>query len=480
MAVIDGMQRSGRLRIACEALWHLEDQMDLISWRYGGSNGLCLWQVLRFQVFMAALRQADILEPHQPDLDKSSGSGFVHKFRQKIERYTLTPGRFPSEAQTVFISNARKANGRDPFLEPLFEGYRDQTQAVFDTNSLGQRQKGVFDLDFFSKRARRENRERLEATDPDRRRASEFLVRLGAELGADLGGLFNGADAFGTNYLRMRGAWARYFDACKAERLIAIGSYFRPAPFAGARLVGIDAIDAQHGMTSRYAVGYSWPGEAPQEAAPTGMLFFGQYWIDSVPHPAGLTSVISGSPLIKAVMAKALTESRDVEDPCAPVVVVSQRTVSQILWTFAIALARERPDVPVIYRPHPGESINRYQALLAAEPNPPANLDLSWGSPSIYSMLESARLQIGVYSTTLFEGLALGCPSVVLDAPGAEHMEDVVARGDMPMISTVEEAIALVDTPPKPCNAECYYAPPAPPTDLVAALAADQKKKISS
>jgi hypothetical protein len=475
----EGDQRAGRLRAACETLWRLEDQMELVPWRCGGRDGLHLWQVMRFQIFMTALRRAGILEAHQPNPDDVRRSSLMAGLRRRIERFTLTPGRRPPGAQTVFIATARKIDGHDPLMAPLIEGYRDTSLSVFDTDSLGQRQKGVYDLNAFHKRARQSGREILETTAADRRRASEFTAKLGTALSADLGDLFADMDRIGTEHLRLRSAWARYFDVCRAERLIAVGSYFRQAAFAGARMTGIDAVDVQHGMISRYEVGYSWPGHPPSEAAPTGMVFFGRHWVDSVPHPAALTPVVSGSAHIEGLLDAGKRSESGPVDPRGPVLVVGQRTVGKILWTFAVALARACPGVPVLYRPHPGESIRRYQALFAAEPDPPANLELSSGPLGVYPLIMSARLQIGVYSTTLFEGLVLGCPSVVLDAPGAEHMDDVVARGDMRMVSTIEEAASLVAAPPAPRNGQYYFAPPMKPADIAAALASGQGERTA-
>ena len=121
----------------------------------------------------------------------------------------------------------------------------------------------------------------LEATASDVSRAAEFAKRLGKGIGADLTDLFSKADGIATNHLRTRDAWARYFEACRAQRLIAVGAYFRQAAFAGARMAGIQSIEMQHGLVARYQVNYSWPGAQPTEAAPTDMLFFGQHWIRS-------------------------------------------------------------------------------------------------------------------------------------------------------------------------------------------------------
>lgn len=465
-----GIPRSGRLREACEALWYLEDELELVPWRYGGRDGLELWQISRFSMFMAALRRAGILEAHQAKPDEVPQPTFASRLRQRMDRYLMTPGRRPPVAETVFITNARKVDGQDPFLGPLFQELGHAPYSVFDSDRLGQRLKGVYDLDAFQKRARKKSRARLEGTEADKRRAAEFVNRLGAALGADLSDLFAGADNLGTDHLRMRSAWAYYFDACKAQRLIAIGAYFRQAAFAGARMAGIQSVEMQHGLVGHYQVNYSWPGHPPEEAMPTDMLFFGQHWVDTVAHPSMLRPLVSGSDQIARLAAQEADAGGTKADPRSPVLIMSQPTVSKVLWSFAVELARARPDVPIVYRPHPGESMNRYQSLLAAEQDRPANLELSRGAPGSYALMASARLQIGVYSFTLVEGLALGCPSIVLDAPGAELMEAVVARGDVPMVSTVEEALVFVDAPPVPQNAGDYFAPPMPPSDIISAL----------
>ena len=47
-----------------------------------------------------------------------------------------------------------------------------------------------------------------------------------------------------------------------------------------------------------------------------------------------------------------------------------------------------------------------------------------------------ARYQVGVFSTAVYEGLALGCVTLLVDLPGLEYMLPLIERGEAEHIKT--------------------------------------------
>ena len=60
-------------------------------------------------------------------------------------------------------------------------------------------------------------------------------------------------------------------------------------------------------------------------------------------------------------------------------------------------------------------------------------------TPSLYTLLAQSCWQIGVYSTALFEGIALGCQLILVDLPGIEHMAPLLKTGRVQLVKTPEE-----------------------------------------
>ena len=80
--------------------------------------------------------------------------------------------------------------------------------------------------------------------------------------------------------------------------------------------------------------------------------------------------------------------------------------------------------------------------------------------PPFYDSLAESEVQIGVFSTGLFEGMLLGCRTIVADLSGSEAMETVVRRGDAMVVGSPEDLVATLAAAPA-ARAHDYYAEPA-------------------
>jgi hypothetical protein len=138
----------------------------------------------------------------------------------------------------------------------------------------------------------------------------------------------------------------------------------------------------------------------------------------------------------------------------------SQGVVGKLILDFAIETACLRNDLMIIFRLHPSEEISTYENLLLKYNFIPDNFSLSSRNPNIFALQAASGIQVGVFSTTLFEGMALGTRTICLDLPGSEYMEPAVARGDVIMVKTVEELVEKIDNAPSPKDSQVYYAPP--------------------
>jgi hypothetical protein len=140
------------------------------------------------------------------------------------------------------------------------------------------------------------------------------------------------------------------------------------------------------------------------------------------------------------------------------VLVISQSVLGQALLTLVARAAALAPDYRFVFRPHPSElESDLHGSLAAAGLAQPANLSIGSGGEPLYRQLAEAALQVGVFSTGLFEGMMLGCRTIVADLPGAEAMGAVIERGDALRVETPEDLVAALP-----------HAPIAEPTDYYA------------
>lgn len=91
-------------------------------------------------------------------------------------------------------------------------------------------------------------------------------------------------------------------------------------------------------------------------------------------------------------------------------------------------------------------------------------VQLSTGGSTL-DLLATATYQVGVSTTALFEGMALGCRTAVADLPGHEYLDPAIAKGHALLMRDPEELrqAPLCDDP------SSYYAP-----STLSRLAAEQ------
>jgi len=80
-------------------------------------------------------------------------------------------------------------------------------------------------------------------------------------------------------------------------------------------------------------------------------------------------------------------------------------------------------------------------------------------------------VQIGVYSTSLFEGMALGARTILVDLPGIESMTGVLEAGEASLARNGAEIAAALGVAPMVVDTSRYYAPPVKSVFTVATAA---------
>jgi hypothetical protein len=248
-----------------------------------------------------------------------------------------------------------------------------------------------------------------------------------------------------------------------AKRLFVVGNHAIGGVVAAARDLGLDTIEIQHGVLSRYHAGYHYPGRPVDPNMPDRLLTFGSFWASNLDLPGNVTSTVIGSDILASVRGAAIEKVRH------RVVVTSNHPTDLRLFDAIIATAHGATDWEFIFRPHPWEDYSLYQSRLTALPARPENFHFSNPKDDLYELLASAEVQIGVCSTSLFEGMAMGARTMVFQLPGAEIMEPAVEQGDAAFARNPLEIVSLLAAAPVAADCSRYYAPPVP--SILAAMA---------
>ena len=299
----------------------------------------------------------------------------------------------------------------------------------------------------------------------------EIIEALEAEFGVPL----DSVRKYPPNALRLAfnegQAFAEYFNAVGAKHLYIVNAYSETAIVLGAKQAGVKVHEIQHGFITSLHAAYSYPKRLGMRRkvsnAPDSILLWGSFWADDVPFAAGVEPIVTGpTAAFSEYRAKVQSDNRII---AKQILFTSQGAIATQLLTAAIATARALPDHKIIYRLHPNESLEDYAALanqvlakkVLSSTNQdalPANFGFSHRDPIFLDLVSQSEYLVGAFSTTLYEGLALGCKVLVLPLPGYEHVKRAIALGDMTLVDNLDELPKYFGKAKQVADATRYYA----------------------
>ena len=243
--------------------------------------------------------------------------------------------------------------------------------------------------------------------------------------------------------------FGKLFRDLGAKELYIVNAYSEPSLVLAGKKAGLTVTEIQHGFISKYHPAYSYPrvglfrSHQQVDSVADQLATWGEYWgsaASGIALPKGTRPLVTGPTLPFAeYRTKALAENRIVPKQ---VLFTSQGAIGGELFKAAVQVARTLAHHTVIYRLHPNESLDDYRSLgeaIAATDGPlPANFSLSHRDPIFLDLVSRSEYLIGAFSTTLFEGLALGCKVLVLPLSGYENVQPAIDGGDLTLISNLE------------------------------------------
>lgn len=209
---------------------------------------------------------------------------------------------------------------------------------------------------------------------------------------------------------------------------------------------GIDVVEIQHGIITKYNLDYSYPGVNKVPYFPNGMVLFGKYWEMSTPMPLSSEQMeYFGSPYLVSRM----NSYRHLERQQKQVVFISQSTIGKKFMPYVLQFANDQPDWKIIVKLHPSEyQVWRSHYPELAEASTKGNVEvIDHFATNLFELFATSEYQVGVYSTALFEGIHMGCKTVLIDLPGNEHMEYLYHNGYAQLVQSETQLTEALTTP---------------------------------
>ena len=240
------------------------------------------------------------------------------------------------------------------------------------------------------------------------------------------------------------------FRHLKPRAILLVVSTHKEPLIMAAKDAGISTVELQHGSPAEGKLAYHFPNGVYKRAFPDRFFSYGPYWNTPLPLPPEH---------VRNVGFPYLEKRRWLYEGVAKkpqMVVISQPTIGARLARFVMELRQVAPShVEFVYKIHPGEAADWQQRYgFLAEAGIHVSTD---PSQDLYQILAESTWQLGVFSTALYEGLAFGCHTFILRAPGFEPMIPLAGRG---LITLVDKAEMVDFSPVKnPVEGQCLFAP---------------------
>ena len=261
-----------------------------------------------------------------------------------------------------------------------------------------------------------------------------------------------------------RSYWQQYrhhrglFLQMAPNAMVCMAHYFRTPQIDAARRLKIRVADYQHGINSRFHLGYGYPNVQPDErripAFPDEFWAWGRFWAPGSWFPHTVCDVRRSEH--QQLAAPQSTVSADEPQASPDVMVVTSWAMRVELAAFVKAAALANPEHTFWLKLHPRETANDYRALTDAV----SNVRLIAGEADVVEAARGLRYVVGICSSALFDVVQVGCRIAVIRLPAVEYAEEFVTRFGVPVIeadgSGLPAAIEAMDRMTLP-TAEIFH-----------------------
>jgi hypothetical protein len=226
----------------------------------------------------------------------------------------------------------------------------------------------------------------------------------------------------------------KYLQKISPKIIIGVMKGSRWFPLEAAKHLGIPTIELQHGVIHQYHLLYSYRKNRLKRVFPDYFFTFGDYWRDSVSFPISKNNVVSvGYPYLEDEILKYKNVKKKNQ-----IIFLSSVEIGKELSNFAFEFSkRKKTNFDVIIKLHPGE-YHRWKSLYPLLINSPIII-IDNDEPPLYQLLMESKVQVGVNSTVIYEGIHLGLKTFLLDIPWIETMEYLIKMRLVKLINSVEQ-----------------------------------------
>jgi hypothetical protein len=320
----------------CKIFWALEDKYNLIDISV---NDVHPWPLIRMPLYYALTRKLALFEaPHPAGAANHTSPNFLRYAKFLLWFYLLKLRKIKPVKDAWTPSILLMSTRRMGKSEPCSDAVRVELGAralLIDRPYKEDNHAGSFDTKVIRRAFYMLFHSKAQTELPNFIIEKLHNVRMSfiEEIGVDPGDLAKQCRRAIIDFQSLRDGTNEMCRNLGAKTMFLSHGYgaSNMAMLEGARLAGARIIELQHGIISKYHLGYSYPNRSTVPHMPDELWCFGQYWIDTTPLPSSMKTRVIGAPYV----AQRALENTTPRNP-NQVIFNSQGVVGKLILDFAI------------------------------------------------------------------------------------------------------------------------------------------------
>lgn len=422
----------------CELFWYLEDKYKLLD---KDVNGVKVWQISRFTIYRNLSEKFNLAEQAHSKMSS------IAKFKSLASYFknSIVKNPFFNRCSDVLVSSHPRSivvNNEtiDIYTQYLIDELKEKNVDYLELESpfLGKHNKSLINntsfKDFFilitsiiSKFLK------IKFTEDEK----TYIKDINDSLSASFKTNIDISSIFKEKIIRYKIGYFLYtklLKKLKIKKVFLVVSYLNADLVSAAKNLGIEVVEIQHGVFSKYHIGYSYPNRTKDlDYFPNKFLVWNDYWKDLMKFPiADENIIIRKFDFLEINKQKYKNIEKENQ-----VVVLSQGNVGNKIAQLVIDNIDIFKNVKIKYKLHPGE-FDRYEKYKSLKELTKLHTNIEiLKDTNLHELLAKSMFQLGINSTALYEGIEFNCETILLDTSGIEYMEKFIDFYDLKKVNSL-------------------------------------------
>src|SRR5690606_18528679 len=215
----------------------------------------------------------------------------------------------------------------------------------------------------------------------------------------------------------------KVFKKVRPKSLYIVVAYYYAPIIKAAKDLGIKVYEVQHGIITKYHLGYSFPNiKNPLHYFPDKILVWNKNCKNIVNYPIFDKNII----VDKFRYLEEKKKDYEIKKINNTFLVISQTAIS---GEIANKIYENRDffiGKKIYYKLHPAEYDIWHENKYLKELEKVLDLEIITNQTELYYLMSICEYQVGVFSTALYEGVEFNCKTILLNVQGIEYMEDFI------------------------------------------------------